>query len=284
MSYNLLLNTTFEPYNWEFINCTFKNGILTSTDKVFGIVQKLVLPDPTKLYYRINYKCFSKINEVKLGIQNGSRLGINRQIPKVGKNYKISLIDLATQEQVKLHLIFESNEQINKVQIFEPILIDLNHLNKGTWLKSILDKTIKYRSGYAYNNLYCTGEIKPTLDDFKNINIEDAKIGSIIHSKENIKIPLTAKFIKGNYYLAKLDFKEINKFGKIYFKYGILESDNEINEQLYLVFKAAEDNELTLNIDANDVFDYMVNVKHLMIIDITKLHIINDDIPYLPFV
>lgn len=283
MSYNLLLNTNFEPNNWEFINCSFKDGVLTSTDKVFGIVQKLVLPDPTKLYFRVSYKCFSKINEVKIGVQNGNNLGIDRQFPKVGKNYKISLIDMALSEQIKLHVIFESNESINKVHIFEPILVDINHLNRGTWLKPILDKSIKFRSGYSYDNLYYTNEIKSTAKDFKNINIEDAKIGSIIKSNKNIKIPLTAKFIKGNYYLAKLDFEDINKFGDINFNYGVLISERQ-DEQIYLVFKANGSDTLTLDITANDVFDYMVNLKHLMIIDITKLHILNDDIPYLPFI
>ena len=94
--------------------------------------QELILPDPTKLYFRVNYRVLNKIKEVKLGLQNGTTLEIDKQIPRLNKQQKISLIDYAKQEKIKLHIIFESDTDINRVIIKEPILCDLNHLHKGT--------------------------------------------------------------------------------------------------------------------------------------------------------
>ena len=285
MSYNLILNSALEDTtNWKLINCTLDHNILTSNKKVFGIEQELILPDPTKIYFRVNYKVLSPIKEVKLGIQNGKVLGINRQIPRLNKLHKISLIDIAKQEKIKLHIIFESDKEVNKVLLQEPILVDLNHQKKSTWIKSILDKVLKYRIGYEYTNIYNEKEITKDIEDFKDINLEKAKIGSILSTKENIGINLNAKFIKEHYYLAKLDFEEINRFGNIYFKYGFIKSKRETSDQIYLLFRANEKDNLELIIESNDVFNYELNLKHLLIIDVTKMNLLKEDIPYLPFI
>lgn len=284
MSYNLLLDTEFKTNQWKFINCKYEDGILTSHYKVFGIEQELVLPDPTKLYFRVNYITDNiSIKEVKIGIQNEDNLNINRKTPKLRKRQSISVIDEAKQEKIKLHIIFESNVDINRVQIEKPLLCDLNYLGKSTWLKWILDRVLYFKNGYTYSNVYKDSELKPDISDFSNVELKPAKIGSIIKTKENISIELNAKFIINNYYLVKLDFKEINRLGSTYLKYGVLKSSYIDNEQCYLIFKATND-KLILNVEGNDVLDYQVNLKHLMIIDITKMRLLKSDIPYLPFI
>lgn len=110
-----------------------------------------------------------------------------------------------------------------------------------------------------------------------------AKVGSIIQTKENIKVKLNAKFIINNYYLIKLDYEEINKLGETFFNYNVIKSFDIDNKQCYIIFKANGDNPY-LNIQGNDVLDYQVNLKHLMIIDITNMRLLREDIPYLPFV
>lgn len=285
MSYNLILNSKLESeHNWKLINCKLENGILTSSKKVFGIEQELILPNLNKLYFRVNYKAFCNLKEVKLGIQNGKELGINRQIPKLNKLQSISLIDIAKQNKIKLHIIFESDKEINRVLIQEPILVDLNHLNKSTWMKSILDRVIKYRTGYQYYNKYCNGEITSKLNDFQNVDVSKAKIGLIIKTKSIIEIPLSAKLIEGHYYLVKINFSEINRFGDIYFKYGVLRSKRVDSDQTYLLFKANSVDSIKLDIEPNDIIDYKINLRHLLIIDITKMSLLKEDILYLPFI
>lgn len=283
MAYNLCLNTSFD-HNWKTINCTIDNGVLTSNKKVFGIEQELILPNPTKLYYRFTYKALSDIKEVKLGIQNKNALGINKQYPKVGKENKISLIDIATQSKIKLHLIFESDKDVNRVVIKEPLLVDLNYINKSTWTKFLLDNTLSFRYGYNYINLYEKSEISCDTIDFRDMNLREAKVGSIISVKENEEVSLSAKFIKGNLYLVKLDFEEINKYGDIKFTYGFFKSVREVDNQIYLLFKADDKNQLKLVFENKEVFPYEVNLKHLMIIDVNKLALMKEDIPYLPFI
>lgn len=283
MSYNLLLFTNFESNGWTFVNCSLKNSILTSTNKVFGVYQDLILPDPTRLYFRATYKALNKLKSIKIGIQNGPLLEANEAIPKLNKLQKLSVVDIAKQEKIRLHIIFESNEDINKVLIQEPLLVDLNRLRKSTWTKFLLDRTLSFRGGHSYINLYNENEISPSSEDFKEYNLERAKIGSIIRVKEKTSIQINAKFIKDRYYIAKLDFEEINEFGNIYFKYGIIKS-TKVKDQIYIVFKANEDSKLELILDNSDVFDYLVNLKHIMVIDITKMKVMKDEIQYLPFI
>lgn len=285
MSYNLLLDTDFKTnnHNWEFINCKYENGYLISYDKVFGIKQKLLLAQSTKLYYRFKYNVDNiSVKDVKIGIQNKDVLHIDRKTPKLRKNQMISVIDYAEQPNIELHLIFESDTKVNKVKIWEPILVDLNRIGKSTWLKWILDKTIKFREGYHYTNLYPDCELKPNIPNLLEYNFSGGKIGSILSSKNNIDIKLNAKFIVNRYYLIKLDYEEINELGTIYLQYGVLKS-NKLGNQLYLVIKGNYE-DLHLIIEPNDVLDYQVNLKHLLIIDITDMRLLKEDIEYLPFI
>lgn len=284
MSYNLLLDTEFKNNNWKFINCKFENGYLISSDNIFGIYQELILPDPTKLYFRCKYQTNNiSIKTIKIGIQNKDILFTEQKQVKFKKKQKLSLIDYAKQEKIKIHIIFESNTKINKVLIEEPLLVNLDFLNKSFWLKSILDKTLKFYNGYSYKNLYCENEITINNPDFNQLNIEQAKIGIINTIKETEKIQIKSKFIKDKYYLVKLDFEEINKYGNIYFNYGCLKSETN-NEQLYFIFKAIPNEQLFLNINNKEKFNYLINIKHLMILDITNLKLIKEDIPYLPYI
>lgn len=285
MSYNLLLDTEFKQNNWKFTNCRLENGMLISTDKVFGIEQELTLPDPTKLYFKFTYTALNpSLKDVKIGIQTNDVIHVNKRFIRWNKTQKISVVENVEQEKIKLHLIFESDTKVNKVYIKNPILIDLVQQGKSTWLKSILDRTIRYRYGYAYKNLFKTSELKDDLEEFKNLNIESAKIGSIVSLKNKEIINLNAKFIRNQYYLAKLDFKEINNLGDIYFQYGVLKSSRIEDEQIWLVFKANDNLNLQLVIESNDALDYKINLKHLMIIDITNLKLLKNDITNLPFI
>jgi hypothetical protein len=81
-----------------------------------------------------------------------------------------------------------------------------------------------------------------------------------------------------------LDFKEINNLGDIYFQYGVLKSSRIEDEQIWLVFKANDNLNLQLVIESNDALDYKINLKHLMIIDITNLKLLKNDISNLPFI
>ena len=89
---------------------------------------------------------------------------------------------------------------------------------------------------------------------------------------------------KKNAKLAKLDYEEINELGNIYFKYGTIISTKFEKEQCYILFRANDDTKLKLIIEPNDVLDYQINIKHIMIIDITTMKLLKADIPYLPFI
>lgn len=78
------------------------------------------------------YKSFSKLKEVKIGVQENGKLEVNTQIPKLNKQQKISIVETIKNTKIKLHIIFESDCDINRVLIKEPLLVDLVHSNKST--------------------------------------------------------------------------------------------------------------------------------------------------------
>lgn len=282
MSYNLLFDTNFknENSNWNYINCSYKDGYLTSNKKVFGIEQEIVLPDITKLYFRYSYNILeSNVYKAYIGIQSEDKLYINKRWTKVNCNQQISVVEDSKTEKIKVHIMFESSKDINKVEIKQPILCDLKRLHKTTWLKFLLDKTIKYREGFNYKNLLEYNEIKPEI-----FNFEKAKIGSIISTKETLKLKINAKLYKGKRYLIKLDYLPINNLGKIYLSYGVMKSTDFNKEQEYLLFRSNEKEELYLNIEPNDVLPYQLNLKHLLLIETEGVGIEMKDIPYLPFI
>lgn len=281
MTYNLLFNTKFETLdNWEFINCKYEDGYLISDSKVFGIKQKVILPDAARLYLRTRYNILqSQVFAAYLGIEINSKLYVNKQWTKNNKQKTISLVEDGSSELVVIHIIFESKEDINKVYIKEPILYNLNRWHQTFSLKFILDKIIKYRAGYNYKNLLEYNEIKPEI-----FNLDKAKIGSIISTTNKTQLKINAKLLRGQSYLIKLDYIPINNLGKIYLSYGVLKSSKFGNEQLYLVFKATDDLDLYLNIEPDDILPYQINLKHLLLIELKGLGITNEDIPYLPFI
>ena len=282
MAYNLLFDTEFKNKDsyWKFINCKLEEGCLISNNKVFGIEQEIVLADITKLYLRFNYQILSPyVNKVYVGIQVGDKLYVNKKWAKLELNQLISIVEDAQEEKLKVHIIFESSQEENKVKVTKPILADLKRLHKTTWLKFLLDKTIKYVTGYSYKNLLSYNEIKPKI-----FNLEKAKIGSIISTTDKVKFRIIAKLIKGKRYLIKLDYLPINKLGKLYLSYGVMKSTAFNEEQEYLLFRCTGNYELFLNIEANDVLPYQLNLKHLMLIETEGVGIEMKDIPYLPFI
>ena len=64
----------------------------------------------------------------------------------------------------------------------------------------------------------------------------------------------------------------------------MLRSKDFNNEQCYLTFKAQDNIDLYLIIEPNDILPYQINLKHLLLVEIDKLGIDSNDIPYLPFI
>lgn len=281
MTYNLLFDTEFKDLsNWEFINCYFSHNQLISTNKVFGIKQKVILADATKLYLRCKYNILnSSIFKIYIGIEVNGKLYINKQWTKKNKERLISIVEDSQQEIITIHIIFEAEEDVNEVYMKEPLLYDLNRWHKAYWLKFLLDKRIKYDYGYQYKNLLDYSEIKPEV-----FNLDNAKIGSIISAKEKISLKIDAKLFRDKRYLCKLDYTPINNLGKVYLSYGVLRSKDFNSEQCYLSLKAQDNIDLYLIIEPNDILPYQLNLKHLLLVEIDKLGIDGNDIPYLPFI
>lgn len=285
MAYNLLLDTEFTNNNWNYINCEMEDGYIVSKGKVFGVEQEIILTKPKKLYCRFEYQVESEnVNNVMIGIQNGEILNVNKKTPKVNKHQQISMVEETKEGKIKLHLIFEASEEINKVKIEKPILADLDHMKKTTWAKWRLDLAIKYRKGYVYKNLYECSELKPDIKDLKDLNLEEGKIGSIIKTQDPINIKISAKFIEKKYYLVKLDYEEINKMGSISLSYGNVKVDLSNSDEQFILFKGSGDNKLEINITPNDILPYILNLKHILIIQAGGMNLMRCDIPYLMFI
>lgn len=278
MRYNLLLNTSFNDLStWKFINCTYKDGYLYSTSNVFGIEQELTLPNISKLYFRAEYKTeTASVTNIKIGVQSNKVLDINEQVPKYNKLQTISLIDIPKSPVIKVHIIFESSLPNNKVCIQHPILVDLNRLNMSTILRWKADKVVKYREESVYQNLLNYNKV--TVNNF-----ETTENGTMVKTLVPLHADIDYKLEKGKHYLLKISYNDVNDLGDTYIKYGVLKSA-KVGNQSYLVFKAVEDKELSIDIVPNDVLPYVVNLKNILLIDLDTITIDKEDVLFLPYI
>ena len=291
MSYNLLFNTNFnskEINHWKLTNCTFKNGYLISSDKIFSIEQEIVLPDPTKLYFSMDYICSDKnITSIYCGIQTGKVLEANKKKPRINRRKRISVVDQVETEKIKVIFICESKTDNAKIYIDSPLLIDINRQGKDWWPKYVLNKCLDFRYGYDYYNLYKYGsEINIDNPDFSSpyTKTEQANIGILATITENDWFRVSHNFEEDHYYLLKLDYEQINTYGNIYVLYGDVSSKDLDRDQLYIIFKANSRDEIRVKLDNGEQLPYLVNLKHILLIDLTNLKIEEDDIKHLPFV
>lgn len=292
MSYNLLLNTNFTNIDklkhWKLTNCEFRNGYLISNDKIFSIEQEIILPDPTRLYFALDYICFdSNITSIYCGIQSKDVLEATKKKPKLNKRKRISVVDSIKQEKVKVIFICESKCDSSRIYIDNPILVDLTQHNKDLWPKYVLNKVIDYRHGYDYENIYKYGsEISINNPDFNSpyTQTEEGNVGLLASIVEDDWFKLTHTFELDHYYLLKLDFEQINNYGEIYCSYGESFSIPLGEEQLYLIFKGNDTDDLKICLHNNEPLPYLINLKHLLLIDFTNLRLEEDDIQHLPFI
>lgn len=292
MSYNLLLNTNFtntdKLKHWKLTNCEFKNGYLISNDTIFSIEQEIVLPDPTKLYFSMDYICFDKnIKNIFCGIQTKDILEATKKKPKLNKRKRISVVDYTKEEKVKVIFICESLVKENHIYIDSPLLIDLSCHNKDWWPKHVLNKCLDFRYGYEYDNLYQYGsEIQINNPDFSSpyTNTEEAKIGILASITESDWFCVSHKFEPDHYYLLKLDYEQLNTYGNICITYGEQHSTELNGSQLFILFKANSKDEIRVTLDNKEKLPYLLNLKHILLIDLTNLKLEEDDIRHLPFI
>ena len=292
MSYNLLLSTNFNKPNlnhWKLTNCEWKNGILISQDTIYSIEQELILPKATKLYFSIDYVCFdSNIKSIYCGIESTSgELEAVKKKPQLKKRKKLSVINNTGTEKIKVVVIVEAKVPFTRIYLDSPLLVDLNanQLNSH-WPKYFLDKYLDYRYGFEYSNEYSMSEIQIDSQDFHSpyTKTEKGKAGIIATASENDWFKISHTFTPNTLYLVKLDYEDINSYGEIYFSYGETTSINIDNKQIYIIFKAKENNTLNLNLKSFESLPYQVNLKHIMVINTTGLNLGEEDIPYLPFI
>lgn len=289
MSYNLLLDTNFQKIGnrWKLTNCTYDNGYLISNSTLYSIEQLINIPNPTKLYFSIDYICLDpNIKNVWVGIQSNSILEANKKKPKLHRRSRLSVIDDIKVETIKLIFIVEAKTKNTKIYIDSPLLIDLNYLGKSYWTKWVLDKQLKFRQGFCYQNIYKQNEITLSNSDFQTSNLDrvQAKSGIIVTlNPTKCSTIISCNLNRDSYYLAKLDYEEINQYGQIYFKYGEILSENINKEQIYIIFKF-NGNNLHLILENDQELKYSVNLKHLLIVKLDDLNIDMGDIPHIPFV
>lgn len=290
MSYNLLLDTNFNKIekHWKLTNCEYKNGYLISNAKIYSIEQEIILPDPTRLYFSLDYICFDKnIKKIYCGIQTKDILETNRKKPKIRTRKRISVVDSIEVEKIKVIFIVEAKTENTKIYIDNPMLVDLTQIHKDWWPKQMLDKVLDYRYGYSYENEYLSSEIRIDNKDFISPYTEtlNAKTGILAIVKEKRDwFKVTHNFIQDEYYLVKLDYKQINQYGETYMTYGETISEILDEEQLYIIFKANSKDELKIVLKNPENLPYLVNIKNILITNMKNLKIEKNDIRYLPFI
>ena len=236
----------------------------------------------------MDYICFDKnITSIYCGIQTGKVLEANRKKPRLNRRKRISVVDQVNCEKIKVILICESREKHSKIYIDSPLLVDLSRQGRDWWPRWILNKTLDYRYGYEYENIYTYGsEIKIDNPDFSSpyTKTEEAEVGILATITENDWFRVSHNFEEDHYYLLKLDYEQINEYGEIYVLYGDVSSTILNTDQLYIIFKANSKDEIRVKLDNNEKLPYLINLKHILLLDLTDLRIEEDDIKHLPFI
>lgn len=290
MSYNLLLDTNFNKIDkhWKLTNCHYRDGYLISNSKVYSIEQEIALPEPTKLYFSMDYIAFDKnIEKVYVGIQCDGALYSTVREPKFDKITRLSVVYPVNCESIKVKFIVESKTQDSRIYIDSPMLIDLITQNKEFWPIWMLNKVLDYRYGYDYENLYKECNISLDNEDFISpyTKTEEAKDGIIAYVKDEDWFKISFPMIKGNWYLVKLDLEQINNYGDLYLSYGEKVSCSSYNqEQLYLPFVADGTQQVIIKMKNYEPLDYIVNFKRVLVIDLTNKSFEEQDIPHLAFI
>lgn len=282
MTYNLVLDSAFKDLNnWKLTNCKLENNFLVSNDYVFGVEQELYLPNISKLYLRWFFNIFdSPITNIKVGFQIGDVLKVNIKTPKFNKNDFISVIEQCNSKCIKIHIIFESSRKDNKVFIKDPLLIDLSYLHLDKYPKWVLDKKLKFISGYSYKNLFHIKDLKSQLS---NINYEDVKNGVYLILNSNTTLTLDLALEKNRYYLIKVLFENINDLGSINLKYGFSKSNNRNKSQRYLIFKENNIDKVQIQFTCDYNLPYKIFLKDILIIPLSNISLQKDDIERLVY-
>lgn len=286
MSYNLLIDSEFNNNgSWKTINCSFKNGVLRTKGKVFGIKQKLILPDPTRLYFRVEYKALTPIKDIKVGILKKDKLFIVGRSTSTNRTKAVSIVESIEDEEVEIYIICESLVDGASIELSRPVLIDLKHQKKSYMLKWLLDKKLSYRKSYSYKNILGPAEISKVKGEISGDPVlHNTRIGTLFEVKQDCTYTPKTKLTAGHFYLYKLDFEEVNNFGELDLTYGAMNCLKG-HEQLWIVFKANSDLLPTVKLNHfNYEQPYIVNLKRDMLIDITTMQLQAEDIERLTFI
>lgn len=294
MSYNLLLDTNLDKINsdksqWKLTNCSYRDGyLIANNSNVYSIEQKIALPDPSKLYFSMDYIAFNKdIKKIYIGILCDDVLQSVVKRPRFDKRTRLSVVYPTQCEQITVKFIIEANQPNTKLYIDSPMLIDLHAQRKEFWPKWMLNKVFDYRHGYTYENLYKECEISIDNDDFTSpyTQTEQAQVGIIAHIKESEWFKVDFEQQQGRYYLVKLDLEEINNYGEVYLQYGEKTSWSlDKQGQLYMHFVSDGQHGIRIKMRNDEQLDYLINFKRVMVIDITDKTFEEQDIPHLLFI
>lgn len=289
MSYNLLFDTEFKNINsyWNLQNCTYQNGYLISNSHIFSIEQEITLSQATKLYFSLDYICFdSNISKIYCGIQINNTLEVTVKKPRLHNRARISVVDNSQLAQkIKIKFIVESKVTNSKIYIDSPLLVDLIQHNKEWWPKWVLNKTLDYRFGYTYKNILDNDKLINNIFSQSLNKVEEAKTGVIIHVIKDDCLSINANLDANRFYLMKLNYQNINDYGKAMLKYDQTNSIELNNQQLAIIFKTLNQlDTIKLTLAKEVDLPYLINLKQLLLIDITDLKLDQDDIAYLPFI
>ena len=131
----------------------------------------ITLPDPTKIYFSLDYVALNpNIKNVWVGVQSKDVLEANKKHTKHHKRTRLSVIDDAKVETIKVIFIVESVTENTKIYIDSPLLVDLNYLHKSHWPKYFLDRFLHYKNGLCYKNEYSQNEITLNNEDFYSVH------------------------------------------------------------------------------------------------------------------
>ncbi len=294
---NILIDSTFKNIDnrtWVLDNVSkyevVKNNLkIESKERLYGIHQSF-RAKKGRYYFRANVQLKKFAREIIIGYKREKELYMNYTTPFVSNNTVSTIFDIEEDIDIELYIIIKSNTESNKAIITEPILVNLDDIKRRTWLKSKLDKEIKYKKSLTFYNEIYKDQTKNNwgLEKPDNILI-NGNIDAVIFDKGIIRTKLNIN--TEDKYLIRIKYGSNNAYSKLKIRLNDKEHELETgkgitDKDIYFIGDKRELNIVIefMNDEITPEIPAIFMIEQMMIINLTKHKLEDKKIEYLPYI
>lgn len=309
---NFLVDTNFRYYkkSWQIKNTNVKlldKGIeLSSNNKTFVLSQGfLSLTKSGRYYFRVEYLAKSRIKKLYVGIKVNGLMKVNYCTPIINLRDTLGLIVDVDQENLysgsfEIYIIVESKYNNNIIQLRNPMMFELNDINRRFDTIEDLNK-LKYKPGYCYTNVLPNHDFrKESIDNkyWEKVSIYndnglswDNHNGLLVSCPKELYLRQNLSLLSSHKYLLKILYRNLNGIGDSFIKLDNVNIDlveeSQLTQHWFIIEPKNSKTYIKLGFKNSAEIPMSYYLKNIMLIDLTTNEMENipeDDINQLIFI